>query len=172
MEIRKLIKDKKGLGIGDLYPTILTIAVVAILLGITITVLTEWTRVTNKLEATVINETITPTDAGVFVSNASMCGFSDSTLISAWNDTQIIHVNNYTYDGDIGLFKNLTSEYTVFDWNVTYDFNYGGKDCEAVEDIIEAYTDFLPWIGIILLVIAAAIVLGIVISSFAGRRGP
>jgi len=39
----------------------------------------------------------------------------------------------------------------------------------ATGDIIDDFTDFVPWIGIILLVIAAAIVLGVVISSFAGR---
>ena len=38
----------------------------------------------------------------------------------------------------------------------------------ATEDIIEDFVDFVPWIGIILLVIAAAIVLGVVISSFSG----
>jgi len=41
----------------------------------------------------------------------------------------------------------------------------------ATESIIDDFVDFIPWIGIILLVIAAAIVLGIVISSFAGKRG-
>jgi len=39
----------------------------------------------------------------------------------------------------------------------------------ATEDIIEDFTNFVPWVGIILLVIAAAIVLGVVISSFAGK---
>ena len=39
----------------------------------------------------------------------------------------------------------------------------------ATEDIVEDFTDFVPWVGIILLVVAAAIVLGVVISSFAGR---
>jgi len=38
----------------------------------------------------------------------------------------------------------------------------------ATDDIVEDFTDFVPWIGIILLVVAAAIVLGVVISSFAG----
>jgi len=41
----------------------------------------------------------------------------------------------------------------------------------ATDSIITDFVDFVPWIGIILLVIAAAIVLGVVISSFAGRGG-
>ncbi|MHA2019050.1 MAG: hypothetical protein ACTSXY_12350 [Promethearchaeota archaeon] len=41
----------------------------------------------------------------------------------------------------------------------------------ATSDIIDDFTNFVPWIGIILLVVAAAIVLGVVISSFGGKAG-
>ena len=54
--------------------------------------------------------------------------------------------------------------------NVTYTYNYGGKDCEAMQSFTNDFVAFIPWIGIILLVVAAAIVLGVVISSFAGSR--
>jgi len=46
-----------------------------------------------------------------------------------------------------------------------------GSAYNATNDIVEDFTDFVPWIGIILLVVAAAIVLGVVISSFAGKSG-
>jgi len=95
MKIRSILKDKRGLGVGDLYPVILTIAVVAILLAVVMFVLDEF--------------------GNQMVENSS-----------AYN---------------------------------------------ATEDIIDDFVDFVPWIGIILLVIAAAIVLGVVISSFAGKRG-
>ena len=38
----------------------------------------------------------------------------------------------------------------------------------ATEAIIDDFADFIPWIGIILLVVAAAIVLGILVRSFGG----
>lgn len=44
-----------------------------------------------------------------------------------------------------------------------------GSAYNATNDIVDDFTDFVPWIGIILLVVAAAIVLGVVISSFAGK---
>ena len=94
MEIRPILKDKRGLGIGDLYPVILTIAVVAILLAVVMYVL----------------------DA-----------FGDQMTANT-------------------------------------------SAANATTDIIEDFADFVPWIGIILLVVAAAIVLGVVISSFAGGR--
>jgi len=96
MKIRPLLKDKRGLGIGDLYPVILTIALVAILLGIVLYILTA---------------------------------FSDQ-------------------------------------------MQNGSEAQNATDDVITAFSDFVPWIGIILLIVAAAIVLGIVISSLAGgKRG-
>lgn len=91
-----MFQDKRGLGIGDLYPIILTIAVIAILLAVVLFVLDEFTK---------------QIDNGTAAENAT-------------------------------------------------------------KDIITDFVDFIPWIGIILLVVAAAIVLGVVISSFAGgRRG-
>ena len=45
-----------------------------------------------------------------------------------------------------------------------------GSAANATEDIVDDFTDFVPWVGIILLVIAAAIVLGVVISSFGKKR--
>jgi len=43
-------------------------------------------------------------------------------------------------------------------------------EANATNDIINDFVDFIPWIGIILLIVAAAIVLGIVINSFAGGK--
>jgi len=95
LELRTIYKDKRGMSIGDLYPVILTIAVVAILLAVVMYVLDEF-------------------------------GDQMTTDSAAAN---------------------------------------------ATDDIIDDFVSFVPWIGIILLVIAAAIVLGVVISSFAGKRG-
>lgn len=95
LTLKPIKMNKKGMGIGDLYPVILSIAVASILLAVVMFVLAEFG---DQLEA-------------------------DS---AAQN---------------------------------------------ATEDIIDSYTDFVPWIGIILLIVAAAIVLGVVINSFSGRRG-
>ena len=41
----------------------------------------------------------------------------------------------------------------------------------AINTTIEGLGDFADWIAVIVVVIAAAIVLGVVLSSFGGRRG-
>jgi len=85
-------KSKRGMSLGDLYPVILTIALVAILLAVVLYVLDEFG---NQMD----------------------------------NDSAAQN---------------------------------------ATEDVIDDFADFVPWIGVILLIVAAAIVLGIVIRSFAG----
>lgn len=90
----KLKKDRRGLSIGDIYPVVLTIALVAILIAIVMFVLDEF--------------------------------------------------------GD--------------------QMDNGSSAQNATDDIIDDFVDFVPWIGIILLVVAAAIVLGVLVRSFSGTR--
>ncbi len=91
-KIRAVPKGKKAMGIGDIYPVVLTIALVAILIAIVMFILDE---------------------------------FGDQMT------------------------------------------NYSAAQ-NATDDIIDDFADFVPWIGIILLVVAAAIVLGILVRSFSG----
>jgi len=88
-------KNKKGLGIGDIYPVVLTIALVGILLAIVLFILDE---------------------------------FGDQ------------------------MTENSSAQ-------------------NATEDISDDFVDFIPWIGVILLVVAAAIVIGVLMRSFAGGAG-
>ncbi len=88
-------KNKKGLGIGDIYPVVLTIALVGILLAIVLFILDEF--------------------------------------------------------GD--------------------QMTENSAAANATEDIAEDFIDFIPWIGVILLVVAAAIVIGVLMRSFGGGAG-
>ena len=95
-KIRLIPKNKKGLGIGDIYPVVLTIALVAILIAIVMFVLEEFGE-----------------------------QMGNSAVSAARN---------------------------------------------ATDSIADDFTDFIPWIGVILLIVAAAIVLGILMRSF-GSEG-
>ncbi|GAF87753.1 unnamed protein product, partial [marine sediment metagenome] len=78
-----------------------------------------------------------------------------ATNYTAWSDGNII--NN---SGILGGYA----------WQVSYPYTWRGEACDATEDVTTDFMDFLPWIGVILLIVAAAIVLGIVIRSFAGGK--
>jgi len=182
MELRKLKVspgNKRGMTVRDLYPVILIIATVAILLAVIMMIMGEWTDTTNTKVGTVTNETsseITNTTSDT-VNQVTVCGFDNFAITTVHNATsgEVVLVGNYTtVSTSLGTWK-LTDAGALTDLNgtalnVSYTYNYGGKDCEAMEDIVEDFTNFVPWVGIILLVIAAAIVLGVVISSFRNRR--
>jgi len=92
-KLRSLLKDKRGMSLGDVYPAVLTLVLIGIILGIGIYILSE------------IDDQI-----------------ADAEASDAINETMI----------GLGTFSG--------------------------------------WIGVIVVVIAAAIVLGIVLSSFGGAR--
>ena len=179
MDLRKLIKDKRGLGIGDIYPIVLTIAVVAILIAIIMMIFGEWQGITNKLQGETINDTLDSMDEfGEYVDNYTACGFADFAITNivganSSNEMTAVETANYTWDTDGEIYYSGAGGgdnevHNASDWYASYTFKYGGEDCEAIKNISEDYIDFMKWIGIILLVVAAAIVLGVVISSFAG----
>ena len=180
MEIKSILKDKRGMGIGDIYPIVITIAVVGILLAILLLIFSEWQGATNTLSATVYNETtgtMSNTTVGTdTVALNDACGFDNFQIIQVTNSTQplILSAANYTVLSTTAGTWQLTTagaanpDYNGTTLNVTYSYNYGGEDCDAMSSITDDFVDFIPWIGIILLIVAAAIVLGIVIKSFAG----
>jgi len=89
--MRSLIKNKKGLSLGDMYPAVLTLVLIGIVLGVGLYVLDQ------------------------------------------------------------------------FALNITGDAQ------TAVNTTIDGLATFADWIAIIVVVIAAAVVLGVVLSSFGGR---
>ena len=94
MQLKSLVKDKKGMSLGDMYPAVLTIVLIGIVLGVGLYVMAE------------VEENIDNDDAGT-----------------------------------------------------------------AINDTITGLAGLSDWIAVIVVVIAAAIVLGIVISSFGRSRG-
>ena len=166
----KLMNDKRGLGLGDLYPAVLTIVLIGIIVGIGIFILTETSDAVSNTEITVTNETGINATQGVAVSHASDCGFSDFAVVEANNGSEI-GAGNYTIDADLGTITNASAEFQDSLWNVTYTYK-GTTDtsttsyCGVMETTETGIGGFATWIAVIVVVLAAAIVLGIVLSSF------
>ena len=166
-------RNKKGMGIGDIYPVILTIVLVAILIAVGMLILSEFGESWKDREGeTVINETLSAVfaTANQSVTNFDKCEFNSMVITVAHNSSSgaVIPAANYTY-WESGNIINLTADGVDSGlWNLSYTYKWGGKPCEATEAIASDFTDFIPWIGIILLVVAAAIVLGILVRSFGG----
>ena len=179
--MKSILKDKRGMGVGNLYPIVIMIAIVGILLAILLLIFSEWQDATNTLTASISNETsnvaynISNTTAGTeTISSTSLaaCGFDGFDIVTVSNATtgEALVAANYTVvSTTAGTWKLTTAGAVIYNasvLNVTYTYNYGGDDCEAMSSITDDFVDFIPWVGIILLIIAAAIVLGIIIKSF------
>jgi len=183
--MKTLLKDKRGLTLGDAYPAVLAIVLIGLVLGIGIYVLgtfreevaTEYTGSDNSINvsATATANTTTLSDATKddyrllsidSVVNGSgttiPSGFYNSTIagVITWNETIVSNGTPYYFSPNADV--NISS---------TYIYDASNSPEEAINDSLEGLAGFADWIAIIVVVIAAAIVLGIVLSSF-GRRTP
>ena len=166
------IKQKKGMSIGDMYPAVLTIVLIGIVLGIGLYVLSTF------------HDTITPATAGSqdgINSSTGSTTLTDSTLaqfdvsaLVAINGTGGGTLTNYTFTsaGVITWGADIVAANTDTKINTTYTYTYDATDgaAEAVTTTISGLATFADWIAIIVVVIAAAIVLGVVLTSFGRGR--
>ena len=166
------MNNKKGMTIGDLYPIVLTLVLIGILLGIGLYTLssvhrqisTDYSGVEGLLEAN--DSSLTST-----LANASLTNFYlVPNTITITNASSGLAVTNFTsttagvitWGGDLVLAANTTY------WNASFTYNYDRTNTaeESVTTSITGVSGFSTWIAIIVVVLAAAVVLGIVLSSF------
>lgn len=166
------LRDKRAVGLNDMYPAVLMIVLVGIILGVGLFVLSQ-TQLGMSDTRTVVNETLTPTGLAVAVAKATDCGFTSFAVTSVWNHTVLLDANNYTYNANSGTVTNLSSEHSGGAYNVSYTYKSGEDNvassnyCDSIGTTISGAGNFSTWIAVIVVVLAAAIVLGIVLSSFA-----
>ena len=163
-----------------MYPAILTIVIVGMLLGVGIFVLVE------LREGIAIQYTGTDNDA---VLNGTTTWLNTTTLSDASKDDYLLlsvdsvtvfngtstttatspsHYNVSETTGVITWAPNLVADYNLGWANIssTYIYDRANTPEEAVNDTMEGLGDFSAWVAIIIVVIAAAIVLGVVLGSF------
>ena len=166
------IQDKKGMSIGDMYPTVLTVVLVGIVLGIGLYVLATFhTQIGTDLNGaqTLINGTTGTTT----LTESTATGYELKSMV-AINSTLGATVTNYTFTsaGVISWGTLAVADFALDTVNVTTVYIYDRTDSpeEATATVITGLATFADWIAIIVVVIAAAIVLGIVLTSFGRKR--
>jgi len=171
--------NKKGQGLRGLYTAILTLLLIGIVLGIGIYVLSSTSDAISTETITTYNETITglSNTTGDYISVYDDCGAHNFQILDVTNETDgtILSSGNYTFD-TLGLLKGTTGIYIGQDVNVSYYYT-GTSDtstdgaCGVMSTTSTGVGTMADWIAVIVVVIAAAIILGIVISSFGKGRG-
>jgi len=169
--------DKKGVTLNNLYPALIAIIVVSIGLGIGLFVLGEMQTAISTTSYTVTNETLPVGDPTRTVATADNCGFNSFVITEVINETDcgVIPTTNYTYDTDTGVITQVgPSDYNLSAWNVSYTYkgpqNIGTvSGCSSMSTTETGLGGFASCIAVIVVVLAAAVVLGIVISSFGNK---
>jgi len=165
--------------LNDLYPAVLTIVLIGLVLGIGLYVMsevreeiaTEYTGSDTAVNITATSpaNTTTLTDS---TSDDYYLKSIDSVVYENGSSTTIPSSNySFTSTGIITWADELVA---VTDNRVnittTYIYDVANSPEEAVNDSLEGLDDFASWIAVIVVVLAAAIVLGIVLRSFGQGR--
>jgi len=174
------LDDKRGMALGDIYPAVLTIIMIGLILGIGIYILAEVGDELATTAGTVTNETGLQINVSATVAQATAPGFNTFVLGICYGNYTGTGTNtpanltivaaNYTSNAQTGVITNATAN-TYDDVACSYTYLYGTDASEAVDTTVDGVGDFAGWLAIIVVVIAAAVVLGIVLSSF-GRKTP
>ena len=167
--------NKKGTSLDNLYPAVLAILMIGIALGLGIFILNETGDAISTDTLSVVNETVTGLAvAGDSVAAVDYCGAHDFVISAIFNSTggeEILGATNYTTDTDGAIYATAGSEYIDENINVSYSYTGTGDTsttgpCGSMDTTGTGLGGFATWIAVIVVVLAAAIVLGIVISSF------
>jgi len=167
------IQDKKGMSIGDLYPTVLVVMLVGIMLGIGLFILsTLHTSIATDYDGTQVNfNTSTGTTVLTDASKTEFAIIDTPVLINATTGTAFTNftctaAGTCTWGADI-----ITAGAAdLFNISYTYNYDVANSPEESVTTTVAGVATFADWIAIIVVVIAAAIVLGVVLSSFGRKR--
>jgi len=155
-----------------MYPAVLTIVLVGIVLGVGLFVLSTFHDQIATSYGTTQNS-INASSGSTTLANAALANFNLSSITSAVNQTGTAYTN-YTFT-DVGVItwgSDIIANATTDLLNVTYVYQYDAASSpeQAITTTVTGLATFADWIAIIVVVIAAAIVLGVVLSSFGRRR--
>jgi len=153
---------------------ILAFLLIGVMLGIGITVIDKLgtsvrveTAVTNENRTVLLNSPMTFTNDYVTTTSVSFKNASSGTAISSaffsFDKTGKFQASTYTLLV-AGVGYNNTKV------NVSYTYGDSGAATDAITESSNAIGDFAGWLGIIVVIIAAALIISLVITSFNRQR--
>ena len=162
----------------DLYPAALLFILIAVMLAVGLTVLSN---VSTQVRATANYSSDLKN-----VSNTTCTAFTNSyvttTSVSARNLSVAIPASCFTYDqtgnfaascvrvtGDTPDY-NCSSKWSLNFVNFSYTYGATSNAQTAVDSTVTAVGQFPTWFTIIVVILCAAVIIGVVMRSFSGRK--
>lgn len=168
---------KKKAQIDSLIPIVATLIVVGLLVGAGVVILQEFLEQDSfQLSKTIDNETVTASQylAGHALDGASYKGSDNFVITSVVNASNGEAVSSTLYSVEIhsGTFSNSSanSNYTTYDWNVTYSFNYVTDTYQGINDTIDSVNTIPELLGLIILIVVIGIILTIIFRVIPSGR--
>jgi len=171
------MKNKKAQSLGGLYSGILVIASIGIMLALVLYILSSMgtSFLAANTPGTVVNESgAKATNAGITlaIASAGLTDVSCGAITAIYNVTGsavLVPLGNITQVGCLVKNKTTTEIFSAT-WLYNYPYTYSANTNSSIatQTVTAQFVAFLPWMGIILLVLAAGVVLFFVIRSFAG----
>lgn len=167
----------KKMRLDDMVPVIVTILLIGIVLGLGIFIMaevrtnvaTDYTGTDNDVNVTATDPTNTTT-----LSDASEDDYELDSITVVNRTGTTVPTTNYSYTdaGVITWSDDAVAGNEIIPFgetvNVTSTYTYDATDSPeaGIGDAMDGLLDFSGWIAVIVVVLAAAIVLGIVLKSF------
>ena len=96
-----------------------------------------------------------------------MTGVQTCALPILWNGTEAIILNNISTDTRVNFTTTgITTSTPDGDVNISYNYDRDRPSTTALFSARDATDDFVTWLPVIIIIIAAAIILGLVMKSF------
>jgi len=171
----KVISSKKG-QVNAMGPAIIALVIAAtfLVLGVIMIQETRDTDIVNEaLLNTVGNETFSSvTEAGVATTYAGDLGFKDYTVLIVTNASggETIPANNYTVDATTGTVTAVGTPHNNSDWNVSATYYTGDQAYRGANESIVGFQTFAGFFEIIVIAFVLAVVIGLLLAVFGGRR--
>lgn len=154
-----------------MYPAILMIVMIGIILGIGLYTLSQTADAVASEAITITDEVIACTN-DTSVATADDCSARTFVATHLWNlSDQVVPTTNYTLSTAGVLTMDDSAFEGIATCNLTYTYvgttrTASTDSCESLSTTSTGLSGVADWIAVIVIVLAAAVVLGIVISSF------
>ena len=156
----------------DLYPAVLTLIMITILLAIGLTVLSNIDSAIDQ-DSSVTDESITITAHTGTTTNdevTAITQFGNDTFEHITDGNRTDAVLNFTAAGVITIAGDIGINASAHTFNISYEYNLDTDASNAVASSVTAIDDFVPWFAVIVVIISAAIILGLVIRQLSSGR--
>jgi len=164
--------NKKGIQLSQSFGAVLTLVLVALLVIISIYLFTALQTSFPLESETIVNESATLSTTGYTLTNSSLCGFASPSITTVYNTTDgvVLTSGNWTFNSTTYKMVNTTN---IINMKVGYTYQWRGEGCTASTTMITQFGTFPALVGLVGTIIFLALVIGVLVASFAfgGKRG-